>query len=378
MSLGVLAGLMVCGLVLLLVSGSARMHAWYVLACGFALAGFALLDRLSPDVPRAHWAALLLMLWAGCRLEFSRQLLRLPKFTPRLDRVALGFLAGLALAALYCAIEARLPWLLRVLQALVAASTVTLVAGAISVRRRAPWPALLFCVGAALLLAGVSAAHLPAWGVAPWTPGHASLAQAAVIAELALLAVAAAMRIREERAVEAHAQSLLAAPGIDALTGAASEAGFELRCDEWLREDRSFSLMLIGLNDFDAVYERHGQTGGDAVLAAIAHRLREQLRADDMVARLGADSFAILLVGVPPRQKLAEMAIRIETAGARPVAYEGRLLAGGELSMGIASHPGDGDTLGSLLEAAERALAHCKRQRMGPAYAFASELGRTA
>lgn len=116
MSLGVLAGLMVCGLVLLLVSGSARMHAWYVLACGFALAGFALLDRLSPDGPRAHWAALLLMLWAGCRLEFSRQLLRLPKFTPRLDRVALGFLAALALAALYCAIEARLPWLLRVLQ----------------------------------------------------------------------------------------------------------------------------------------------------------------------------------------------------------------------------------------------------------------------
>jgi diguanylate cyclase (GGDEF)-like protein len=376
MSLGLLAGLMVCGFVLLLVSGSARMHGWYVLACGFALAAFAGLDRLAPDGSFAHWAALALLLWAACRLEFARQLLRLSRLAPRLDRVALGLLAALALAALYAAIETRLPWIFRVLQALVAASTVILVVGALAVRRRTPWPALLFCTGAVLMLAGVSAAHLPAWGDQLWTPGRASLAQAAVIAELALLALAAAARIRDERALEARVQALMSAPGIDALTGAASEASFELRGAEWLREDRNFSLMLIGLNGFDAVYERHGQAGGDAVLAAIAQRLREQVRADDMVARLGPDSFAILLVGSPPRQKLAEMAIRIETAGARPVTYEGRLLAGGELSMGIACHPGDGDTLTSLLEAADRALAHCNRQRMGPTYAFAGELGQ--
>ncbi|WP_432730105.1 diguanylate cyclase domain-containing protein [Variovorax sp. W6] len=375
MSQGLLAGLMVCGLVLLQVSG-ARMHGWYVLACGFALAAFTGLDRFAPDGPLAHWAALALVLWAACRLEFARQLLRLSRLTPRLDRTALGLLAALALAALYAAIETSLPWIFRVLQALIAASTVILVVAALAVRRRTPWPVLLFCAGAVLLLAGVSAAHLPAWGGQPWTPGHANLAQAAVIVELVLLALAAGARIRAERAQEARAQALMAAPGIDALTGAASEASFELRAEEWLREDRTFSLMLIGLNGFDAVYERHGRAGGDVVLAAIAHRLREQVRADDMIARLGADSFAILLVGSPPRQKLAEMAIRIETAGARPVAYEGRLLAGGELSMGIACHPGDGDTLTSLLEAAERALQHCNRQRMGPAYAFAGELGQ--
>lgn len=378
MSLGLLAGLMVCGLVLLLVSGNARMHGWYVLACGFALAGFAGLDRIAPGSSLAHWAASALTLWAACRVAFARQLLRLNRLAPRLDRIALGLLAALAVATIHAAIDTRLPWILRVLQALVAASTVLLAVGALTVRRRMPWPALLFCVGAVLMLSGVSAAHLPAWGAQPWTPGHASLAQAAVMAELALLALAAGARIRDERALEARAQALMAAPGIDALTGAASEAGFELRGEEWLREDRSFSLMLIGLNGFDAVYERHGQAGGDAVLAAIAQRLREQVRADDMVARLGPDSFAILLVGMPPRQKLAEMAIRIETAGARPVAHEGRLLAGGEISMGIACHPGDGDTLAGLLEAAERALAHCNRQRMGPAYVFANELGRAS
>jgi predicted signal transduction protein with EAL and GGDEF domain len=41
--------------------------------------------------------------------------------------------------------------------------------------------------------------------------------------------------------------------------------------------------------------------------------------------------------------------------------------------MGIACHPADGDTLARLLESADRALRHCKRQRMGPSYAFAGE-----
>ncbi|MDP9602530.1 UNVERIFIED_ORG: diguanylate cyclase (GGDEF)-like protein [Variovorax paradoxus] len=386
---GLLAGLMVCGLVLLVVSG-ARLHGWYLLASGFALAAFAGLERFAPDDPLAHWAALALVLWAACRLQFARQLLGLSRFVPRLDKVALVLLAALALAALHAAVETRLPSILRVLQALVVASTVILAAGALAVRRRTNWPALLFCAGAVLLMAGISIAHLPGWSEQPWASGRVNPAQAAVIAELAVLALAAAARLRAERAMEMRAHALMAAPGIDALTGAASRTGFERRGEEWLREDRQFSLMLIDLNGFAAVSERHGRAASNAVLAAIAQRLREQVRADDLVARLEGNahagdrahdnsddsSFAILLVGNPPRQKLAEMAIRIETAGARPVAHEGRLLAGGELSMGIACHPADGDTLAGLLESADRALQHCKRQRMGPAYVFAGELGQ--
>lgn len=382
-SLGLLAGLVVCGLVLLVMS-SARIHGWYLLACGFALAAFAGLEHFAPDGPLAHWAALALVVWAACRLQFARQLLRLHQLAPRLDKVVLALLAMLAFAALHAAIEARLPPILRVLQALVVASTVVLAAGALVVRRRVRWPAILFCAGAVLLLAGISVAHLPDWSEQSWTPGQANPAQVAVIAELAVLALAAAARLRAERAHEMRAHALMAAPGIDALTGAANRTGFERRGEEWLRGGRPFSLMLIDLNDFEAVSERHGRAASNEVLAAIAQRLREQVRADDLVARLDGDSdgdrssFAILLVGNPPRQKLAEMAIRIETAGARPVAHEGRLLAGGELSMGIACHPADGDTLADLFDAAGHALQHCKRKRMGPAYAFAGELAEDA
>jgi diguanylate cyclase (GGDEF)-like protein len=373
--LGLLAGLAVCGLVLLLVFGT-LIHVWYVAACALAAAAFAGLNSLAPADPFAHWAAMALVLWAACRLQFARQMLRMRHFAPRLDRVVLVLLAALAVTALYAVIDLRLTWTLRALQALVVASTMLLAAGALLAWRRMPWTAALFGTGAVALLGGISIAHMTDW-TGPPAPGEVNFAQAGVVAELVLLAAAVGARIRQalhaEKALEARTKELMGAMGTDALTGATSRAGFESRGQEWLREGRPFSLMMVDLNGFERVNERHGRAGGDAVLAAIAQRLRQQVRADDMVARLGDDEFAILLSGNPARQKLAEMAIRIETAGATPVAYEGRLLAGGELSMGIACHPADGQTLASLLESAERALHRCKRQRMGPSYAFAGE-----
>jgi diguanylate cyclase (GGDEF)-like protein len=373
--LGLLAGLAVCGLVLLLVFGT-LIHVWYVAACALAAAAFAGLNSLAPADPVAHWAAMALVLWAACRLQFARQMLRMRHFAPRLDRVVLVLLAALAVTALYAVIDLRLTWTLRALQALVVASTMLLAAGALLAWRRMPWTAALFGTGAVALLGGISIAHMTDW-TGPPAPGEVNFAQAGVVAELVLLAAAVGARIRQalhaEKALEARTKELMGAMGTDALTGATSRAGFESRGQEWLREGRPFSLMMVDLNGFERVNERHGRAGGDAVLAAIAQRLRQQVRADDMVARLGDDEFAILLSGNPARQKLAEMAIRIETAGATPVAYEGRLLAGGELSMGIACHPADGQTLASLLESAERALHRCKRQRMGPSYAFAGE-----
>ncbi|WP_261803695.1 GGDEF domain-containing protein [Variovorax sp. PAMC26660] len=372
-SYGLLAGLMVCGLVLLLVFGSV-IHGYYALACACALVAFAGLNGLAPRGPSAHWPAAALVLWTVCRLQFGRHLLRLKDFAPRLDRVAQATLVLFAIAVLYAALETQLVWTLRTVQALAVASTVILAVGAVMVLRRLPWPAALFLAGAALLIGGISATPMSIWLDPAWAPRRMNFAQAAVIAELMVFVIAIGVRLRADRALEARTQQKVEDLGTDALTGATSRAGFESRGRDWLREGRPFSLMLADLNGFSRVNERHGRAGGDAVLAAMARRLRQQVRADDMVARLGGDEFAILLVGTPARHKLAEMAIRMLTAGARPVEHDGRLLAGGELNFGIASHPVDGDTLESIVQAADRALRHCEQQRMGPAYAFAGEL----
>jgi diguanylate cyclase (GGDEF)-like protein/PAS domain S-box-containing protein len=54
-------------------------------------------------------------------------------------------------------------------------------------------------------------------------------------------------------------------------------------------------LMLIDVDAFRRVTERHGERAGDEALEAIARALMRRLRETDLVARLGADQFAVLL-----------------------------------------------------------------------------------
>jgi diguanylate cyclase (GGDEF)-like protein len=54
-------------------------------------------------------------------------------------------------------------------------------------------------------------------------------------------------------------------------------------------------LMLIDVDAFRSVNDRHGEQAGDEALEAIARALTRRLRETDLVARLGADQFAVLL-----------------------------------------------------------------------------------
>ena len=54
-------------------------------------------------------------------------------------------------------------------------------------------------------------------------------------------------------------------------------------------------LMLIDIDAFHEVNERHGEQSGDEALEAVARALTRRLRETDLVARLGTDQFAVLL-----------------------------------------------------------------------------------
>lgn len=164
--------------------------------------------------------------------------------------------------------------------------------------------------------------------------------------------------------------------GTDALTGAANRSGLARRAEAALEAGEPFTLMLLDLDGFKAVNDTHGHAAGDAVLVALVPRLRALLREGDLVARLGGDEFAVLLAGAPSHPALADKARAMARAVAVPLGFEGRNLSVG-LSVGIASHPGDGRTLESLLRAADAAMYASKRRgRNGGAecFAFASDL----
>ena len=93
--------------------------------------------------------------------------------------------------------------------------------------------------------------------------------------------------------------------GSDRLTGLANRAHFLHKLGEALREGRrrdARALVVLDLDRFRAINEAKGASAGDALLSAVAHRLRGMARSDDLLARLGGDEFALLLQRERPHE----------------------------------------------------------------------------
>lgn len=103
--------------------------------------------------------------------------------------------------------------------------------------------------------------------------------------------------------------------------------------------DRGFAVLAIDLDHFKAVNDSHGHTAGDAVLAEIAHRLRDVVGPDGLAARMGGEEFLGVVANCTPSDaaELAEALRR--TVEARPIVLPG-LSGGGALqvtaSVGVA------------------------------------------
>jgi diguanylate cyclase (GGDEF)-like protein len=85
----------------------------------------------------------------------------------------------------------------------------------------------------------------------------------------------------------------------DVATGLHNRRGFNELTDaeikRSLRHGRALSLLYLDVDDFKNINDRYGHSVGDAVLTMIADLLRSAVRAEDVIARIGGDEFAILL-----------------------------------------------------------------------------------
>jgi len=88
----------------------------------------------------------------------------------------------------------------------------------------------------------------------------------------------------------------------DDLTALLNRRGFRRACDG--HPDQApvvLSCVMLDLDDFKEINDRHGHPAGDAALLHFAEALRRGLRPEDTVARLGGDEFALLLAGAAGR-----------------------------------------------------------------------------
>ncbi|WP_146072659.1 bifunctional diguanylate cyclase/phosphodiesterase [Pseudomonas sp. NFACC36] len=119
-----------------------------------------------------------------------------------------------------------------------------------------------------------------------------------------------------------------------------------------------FALMFIDLDGFKPVNDAFGHHMGDLLLREVALRLREDLRSQDTLARIGGDEFVLLV-------QLAEADDALRLA-ARQVGLIGRTFRVAEhelqisASVGIALYPGNGHSAEELLMNADAAMYHAK------------------
>ena len=124
-------------------------------------------------------------------------------------------------------------------------------------------------------------------------------------------------------------------------------------------------MLFLDSDRFKDINDTYGHAAGDAVLVAVATRVRAQLREDDVVARLGGDEFAILL---SPLHKIADaqrIAGKIIASMLEPIELPGQSSVVTSLSIGIAVYPEHGATPDSLLCAADLAMYQAKRLARG-------------
>lgn len=122
---------------------------------------------------------------------------------------------------------------------------------------------------------------------------------------------------------------------------------------------KGFTVLLVDIDDFKPINDKHGRGMGDEVLRIIANRLRHNLRAADTVARHGEDEFIILVpdIGIPEEQE--RLAEKISRALAEPLGI-GRMQLNLTVTVGIASYPANGASAEKLIAAAEQALREAK------------------
>ena len=125
-------------------------------------------------------------------------------------------------------------------------------------------------------------------------------------------------------------------------------------------EASSVGLLIVDLNDFREVNDSFGPAFGDEVLRQVTSRVRPVLRAQDTLARLGGDRFAVLLPQITDTRDAIKVAQALDAALRKPFEIETHLLEVGA-TTGLAVAPAHARDADGLLRCAEVAMYVAKQ-----------------
>jgi diguanylate cyclase (GGDEF)-like protein len=151
---------------------------------------------------------------------------------------------------------------------------------------------------------------------------------------------------------------------IDGLTRLYNRRHFLNLCEnEWVRfrrYGRPPAIILLDIDFFKSINDRHGHDIGDRVLMEVAHVLRSEKRATDFVGRLGGEEFALLLPDVSLESACAA-ADRLRRAVANRVIVVEQSTISITVSLGVSVTREGMDGIAELIKEADVALYDAKR-----------------
>jgi diguanylate cyclase (GGDEF)-like protein len=160
-------------------------------------------------------------------------------------------------------------------------------------------------------------------------------------------------------------EQLRRAADVDQVTGVNNHRYLQERLKQEVaraaRNRGHLSVLMVDLDGFKPINDKHGHTDGDRVLRNIAASLKAAVRESDVVARYGGDEFVVLMPDTDERQA-RNVARRVvsEVRGRRHEMSDGsHVRVGG--SAGLAVYPTDARTVDGLLRTADAAMYTVKR-----------------
>lgn len=150
----------------------------------------------------------------------------------------------------------------------------------------------------------------------------------------------------------------------DALTGLPNRRYLDqimLEAEDTQHGATDITVLHIDLDRFKDINDTLGHAAGDLILRHAATTLRQNIRDDDFLARIGGDEFVVVSRSEPKGDYFAEMAARLIEAISKPVDYQGHECRIGA-SIGIASRLDESERIEQLLINADIALYEAKRR----------------
>jgi diguanylate cyclase (GGDEF)-like protein len=129
--------------------------------------------------------------------------------------------------------------------------------------------------------------------------------------------------------------------------------------------DEKCAVLCLGLDSFKEINDSLGHQLGDAALVKVGKRLNAQFGDGNTIARMGGDEFVVTITGFAGTLEVERLLLVIERIQ-KAISGQAIVADGHELSItasvGVAIYPDDGTDVASLLQAADLALSHAKKQ----------------